>query len=886
MIFVDNIKNFLSKNIKLIISLLVIIGIGIIGYTLAAPKLTNVSIATGNYQVVYSGTATLPSSKLTPILDDELTSSSNSTKVMKVTFTVKGAQTNPTNVPIIYDVSLTDLNLASELHSELLKWRLYKNNTQISEGSFSYDFDAQINKRMVLTSIQQDLPSYSSAADSYTFYIWISEQCIGEITSCGEETNTAPLMNKTLSGNIKIELSTKSKKALTRRTGIQPNSPDLVQGLIPVKYDENKNTWVKADSSNTNFSWYDYSEKRWANAVLVSETGIDYPITSKSVSISNGAGVYSNTNQKKASTTSSTTFTITTGSTAGTISFNYTVYSESIYDKLIVTLNGTEKLNKSGNLTTATAFSMNVSANTTYTMIIKYTKDGSGDTGTDTATISNLTFPTGATVTITPDATYPFREQLNQKIGSKFTYDTSTSMYTLKDSTNDTISSSTVGKYVCPDISQTSCSTMYKVTESNTTITKVEEYGVPTVRSDIRSTYTNASEGTEIREDDILAFYVWIPRYKYRVWNISKQAGAESTYAYKAKTEGIDIVFEVGTASTGTINCEYNYNVDSANGGVDLSTITAETCTGSNGDYYTHPAFTFGSDNVKGFWIGKYEISSSNPAIGTYGGGNTTSLTVRILPNVTSWRNNKLSNFSTVILNMQTSNNIYGLSTSRTNTDSHMLTNFEWGAVAYLTNSKYGRCTDGSCTEVSINGYGETSYYTTRTGCGPISSGSASYGTTCNAYNTTLGQLASTTGNVTGVYDMSGGAYEYVMGNMSSVTTGYTFYPASSGFASNWYTTDTAKYLTTYAYDTVNNNQKAYNRGRLGDATAETLLSVSTSGGWYSDYAYFPYSSVAWFIRGGYFNNGSTAGVFYFGINNGYNYSNHSSRAALVSLSA
>ena len=74
MILVDNIKKFLSKNIKLIISLLVIIGIGIIGYTLAAPKLTNVSIATGNYQVVYSGTATLPSSKLTPILDDELTS--------------------------------------------------------------------------------------------------------------------------------------------------------------------------------------------------------------------------------------------------------------------------------------------------------------------------------------------------------------------------------------------------------------------------------------------------------------------------------------------------------------------------------------------------------------------------------------------------------------------------------------------------------------------------------------------------------------------------------------------------------------------------------------------------------------------------------------------
>ena len=212
----DNIKDFITKNIKVIISLLVIILIGIVGYTLAVPKLTNVSIATGNYQVVYSGTATLPSSKLTPIPDSELTNSSNSDKVMKITFTVKGASSNPTNIPIIYDVSLTDLNLDSELHHKLLKWRLYKNNSQLSEGNFSYDFDAQINNRMVLTNIQQDLHSYSSTADSYTFYIWISEQCTGDITNCTEDMDVSSLRNKTLSGNIKIELSTKSKKELVR----------------------------------------------------------------------------------------------------------------------------------------------------------------------------------------------------------------------------------------------------------------------------------------------------------------------------------------------------------------------------------------------------------------------------------------------------------------------------------------------------------------------------------------------------------------------------------------------------------------------------------------------------------------------------------------------
>ena len=398
-----------------------------------------------------------------------------------------------------------------------------------------------------------------------------------------------------------------------------------------------------------------------------------------------------------------------------------------------------------------------------------------------------------------------------------------------------------------------------------------------------RNTYLTAETGTEIREDDILAYYVWIPRYKYKVWNISKQAGAESTYAYNAKTEGIDIKWETGKASTGTINCTYNYNVDSANGGVDLSTTTAETCTGNNGDSYTHPAFTFGNDNINGFWISKFEISSSSPTA-TNGGGNVTNLTIRSLPNVNSWRNNKLSNFSTVIQNMQTSSNIYGLSTSRTNTDSHMLTNYEWGAVAYLTNSKYGRCTDGSCTEVTIN---NCSSYITGIGANTVSASSSS--TTCttaaNKYDGTYGKLASTTGNITGVYDMSGGTNEYVMGSISSASGSYTFYPSNSGFTSDWYTTNTAKYLTTYAYGTSDTNLMAYNRGRLGDATSEIILSSGGTGGWYSDYAHNISSNNQWLNRGGFYGNTTEAGIFRYGGSNGTNHTGRSTRAALVSLS-
>ena len=383
------------------------------------------------------------------------------------------------------------------------------------------------------------------------------------------------------------------------------------------------------------------------------------------------------------------------------------------------------------------------------------------------------------------------------------------------------------------------------------------------VTSTNRSAYQSASAGTAITESDILAFYVWIPRFKYKVWNKNKVVGG--TGSYNAQTTGIDIVFENEKESTGTINCTYSFNSPSSS-----ANSPNETCTGSNGDYYTHPAFTFGSDNIRGFWIGKFELT-----------GDSSKLT--ILPNVSSLRSNTVSSFSTMIQNMQASSNIYGLNTSRINTDSHMITNYEWGALAYLTNSKYGRCTSSRCTEVTIN---NCSSYITGIGADSVSadSSSSTCTTTANKYNGTKGVLASTTGNVTGVYDMSGGAWEYVMGNISSASGSYTMLVQNSNFTSYWYTTSTAKYLTTYAYGTSSNNQTAYNRSRLGDATGEVVLSSRDFGGWYSDYSIFPYQSYSWFNRGGYYGNGNHAGLFDFSYNNGGGYSGGTSRAILMYL--
>ena len=62
-----------------------------------------------------------------------------------------------------------------------------------------------------------------------------------------------------------------------------------------------------------------------------------------------------------------------------------------------------------------------------------------------------------------------------------------------------------------------------------------------------------------------------------------------------------------------------------------------------------------------------------------------------IKPNVYSWRD------------INVSNAFYTSYEYKRELESHMMKNTEWGAVAYLANSIYGRCTSNNCEEVSMN---------------------------------------------------------------------------------------------------------------------------------------------------------------------------------------
>ena len=208
-------KEFINKHSKVISLLLIVFLVSLFGLTFAyTMQDIGVNIASGNYNVIYSGSATLPTGTLNPVVDSSISATTSSTDVMKVTFSVKGAQSNPTDIPIIYDVTLTDLDMPSELRHPLLKWRLYKNSNLLYEGSFE---DVKSN-RYILTSTQQNLPTYSASPDNYVFIVWISEQCTGDITTCSvdDSNDISGLLNKSFSGKIRIELSTKGKTSFDR----------------------------------------------------------------------------------------------------------------------------------------------------------------------------------------------------------------------------------------------------------------------------------------------------------------------------------------------------------------------------------------------------------------------------------------------------------------------------------------------------------------------------------------------------------------------------------------------------------------------------------------------------------------------------------------------
>ena len=390
------------------------------------------------------------------------------------------------------------------------------------------------------------------------------------------------------------------------------------------------------------------------------------------------------------------------------------------------------------------------------------------------------------------------------------------------------------------------------------------------------------------------SLWVWIPRYAYRIDNSTKTT---------------DVVFLIGTSD----------NYYDENGKVQ----TAKRCKSKDEKvdtttgYTVHPAFTNETSieyrnggwdkELSGIWVSKFEAAyatsgeTANKApvkessvvytsasvwapvievqgVNTDATGDGSIQARNWLDGVYEANKEKIkyptfqgSSYSMNYITINDANNIsraltepgniYGLSND---TDSHLMKNSEWGACTYLARSaKYGignkeiavnnkNLNNGGVSTTKEQGNTKASAYAV-----------TGYNANNNEWNSYLGSnlSASTTGNIYGIYDMSGGTWErtasYInngkTGNGSSVVVGKE---------------KSTKYATVYPYSDVGNNddEKSVANYKLndkiyGDSVRETSTEGKGSTSWNGDYSYFPEGGAPFFKRGGGYGTGGGAGL-------------------------
>lgn len=350
---------------------------------------------------------------------------------------------------------------------------------------------------------------------------------------------------------------------------------------------------------------------------------------------------------------------------------------------------------------------------------------------------------------------------------------------------------------------------------------------------------------TKNSEGQITGYWVWIPRYEYKI------SGTQ-----------IDVKF----IRTSKKQVDKNYD-------------------------HIHPAFEDGSekgknnhymngewrDEIPGFWVAKFQAG--------FAGGNNDVTKVQsstgkdfpvFLGRTYAYNMIKIGDAYELSRNLTDSNNIYGLDGNET--DSHMSKNSEWGAVAYLTQSSYGL--DGKI-EIGYNNvcimaipwiFGITGYtqseikWTNRCYKEPPYEDSVTNkdgNITSYAWYTEIGQKGSSTQNITGVCDLRGCSNEmqsaYIT-NGSQILTNNANQFANSNKNIDGYKTFSTEYATAYPYDEENdasdNNLKKYyslknDKYGYGDGILEFLiLNGESLNCKFGENLEFPYSDFSFLGRG------------------------------------
>lgn len=466
------------------------------------------------------------------------------------------------------------------------------------------------------------------------------------------------------------------------------NHPSLEDNMLPVYYDEYNKVWKKADESNLDdsYKWYDYDDKMWANSIVLKDgEKVIHDISSKNNNIKNISNI-------------------------------------NVADKNLILENNKLDINLSNYINKNISIVERLALNDLKHNDIDIISSNGFNLRYNTKNNNFIIDINGFNITsnkyiIEENKFYIISFTMSDKDINLYINGSSILNYSMAINTNYNIL--TIGGignvlvsdlYVYNDI-LTSKEVNNNYRDNLILITDNLVSGYNNFYPMTTDTYYKSSPlGTTIKDSDINEFYVWIPRFKYRLWNVT---GEPNISSYDAYTKGIDISFEKNKESGGSIYCKDNICYSDEERTISLTQ-------NDNDKYYTPSSFT-NNEELLGFWVGKYEVSN-----GCKDNCLTNSSDLTILPNQESWRNNNLSNYYEAI---KGKGNSY-----------HIIKNSEWGTISYLSHSKYGICSNMKCTEIASN----------------------------NTYISGKEGKDSTTGNIYGVYDMAGSASEFVMANYTS----------------------------------------------------------------------------------------------------------------------
>ena len=389
---------------------------------------------------------------------------------------------------------------------------------------------------------------------------------------------------------------------------------------------------------------------------------------------------------------------------------------------------------------------------------------------------------------------------------------------------------------------------------------------------------------TQVEVADLGSMFVWIPRYAYKI-----ESG------YHSSTAGtIDVKFLKGTSS----EAEEGVNI------VEYNEETTANYTKFPEGYVVHPAFTNkvevgGWDKeINGIWVAKFE--AGYPMEGSKDSTLKTSSDMYypvFKGQKYSYNWTTVGNLYKLGREMSSSGNPYEIISS---SNSHMIKNSEWGAVAYLTQSEYGKNSEIYPNNVSFEAdrqsiAGKSVYAITGYSAAGVNDG------TNNAKGQTIGETignstvwykeagyeASTTGNITGIYDMSGGCWDYTAnvipsGHSNIGTYGGEIATIASTGKSNRYITLYPVGGSTSAETDTSRSYSAWGQ-MYGDSVWEVSSGTGENLAWNGDRMdEDTFSDEPFFVRGAYWICCSQAGVFALADTSGHDYYTCTSRGVFV----